>query len=272
MRRLTPSGSRPTSMPPTVAVPLVGFSSPHSMRIVVDLPAPLLPRKPKTSPCRDLERQAVDGDEVAEALRQIGDGDGVHRPSARASRASARCALAIACVRSSSACSSATCASSTSVLVATPAAKRSPTTRRASVGAADAVVGGVDRGAARVDLAAAAGGSRRASDASKSASRACGRARRAPRSRATSLRARPPSNSGQLTLTLASHEVRQALPCGKDARVRVGVVEAAARRRPSASVPAAAARPRSPAALDALRPARHARDAAWRAVVDQRLE
>src|SRR6185503_2212445 len=52
MRRLTPSGSRPTSMPPTVAVPDVGFNSPHSMRIVVDLPAPLLPRKPKISPAR----------------------------------------------------------------------------------------------------------------------------------------------------------------------------------------------------------------------------
>jgi hypothetical protein len=50
MRRLTPSGSRLTSTPPTVAVPLVGFSSPHSIRMVVDLPAPLLPRKPNTSP------------------------------------------------------------------------------------------------------------------------------------------------------------------------------------------------------------------------------
>src|SRR5436190_17474769 len=50
MRRLTPSGSRPTSTPPTVAVPDVGSSRPHSMRMVVDLPAPLLPRKPKISP------------------------------------------------------------------------------------------------------------------------------------------------------------------------------------------------------------------------------
>src|ERR1043165_9391986 len=50
MRRFTPSGSLVTSMPPTVAVPDVGFSSPHSMRIVVDLPAPLLPRNPKISP------------------------------------------------------------------------------------------------------------------------------------------------------------------------------------------------------------------------------
>src|SRR5262245_2959153 len=52
MRAFTPSGSRLTSMPPTVAVPDEGASSPHSMRIVVDLPAPLLPRKPKISPRR----------------------------------------------------------------------------------------------------------------------------------------------------------------------------------------------------------------------------
>src|SRR5690349_15251667 len=38
-------------MPPTSAVPDVGFNKPHSMRIVVDLPAPLAPRKPKISPC-----------------------------------------------------------------------------------------------------------------------------------------------------------------------------------------------------------------------------
>src|SRR3954468_2766959 len=52
MRRLTPSGSRVTSTPPTVAVPAVGASRPQSIRIVVDLPAPLLPRKPKISPRR----------------------------------------------------------------------------------------------------------------------------------------------------------------------------------------------------------------------------
>src|SRR5215510_13514622 len=52
MRRLTPSGSFVTSTPPTAAVPDVGASSPHSMRIVVDFPAPLLPRNPKISPSR----------------------------------------------------------------------------------------------------------------------------------------------------------------------------------------------------------------------------
>src|SRR3954466_11852758 len=39
-------------MPSTAAEPLVGFSRPQSIRIVVDLPAPLLPRKPKISPRR----------------------------------------------------------------------------------------------------------------------------------------------------------------------------------------------------------------------------
>ena len=50
MRAFTPSGSRVTSAPPTTAVPEVGFRRPQSMRMVVDLPAPLLPRKPKISP------------------------------------------------------------------------------------------------------------------------------------------------------------------------------------------------------------------------------
>src|ERR1035437_8608497 len=46
----TASGLLPTSKPATVARPEVGFSSPQSMRMVVDLPAPLGPRNPNTSP------------------------------------------------------------------------------------------------------------------------------------------------------------------------------------------------------------------------------
>src|ERR1019366_834585 len=46
----TDSGSRLTSYPATCARPDVGLSRPQSMRIVVDLPAPFGPRKPKTSP------------------------------------------------------------------------------------------------------------------------------------------------------------------------------------------------------------------------------
>ena len=38
------------SNPPTVPLPLVGMSKPHSMRIVVDLPEPFGPRKPKIAP------------------------------------------------------------------------------------------------------------------------------------------------------------------------------------------------------------------------------
>ena len=125
MRAFTPSGSRPTSTPPTVAVPDVGFSSPHSIRIVVDLPAPLLPRKPKISPVLTVNdtwstatklpnRRVRSLTTMASGGRGLRVGHG-QRPSARSSRASASRTFASACVRSRPACSSATCASSTSV-------------------------------------------------------------------------------------------------------------------------------------------------------------
>src|SRR5690606_34768104 len=50
MWRLTTSGSRTTSNPTTVAVPDVGSSKPHSMRMVVVFPEPFGPSSPKTSP------------------------------------------------------------------------------------------------------------------------------------------------------------------------------------------------------------------------------
>ena len=50
MRRLIASGSRRTSKPSTVAVPAVGSSTPHSMRMIVDLPLPLGPSRPKIAP------------------------------------------------------------------------------------------------------------------------------------------------------------------------------------------------------------------------------
>ena len=71
MRRLTSSGLRLTSTPSTVAVPDVGLNSPHIMRMVVDLPAPLAPRNPKISPRCDLEADAIDGGKAAEPARQI---------------------------------------------------------------------------------------------------------------------------------------------------------------------------------------------------------
>src|SRR5208282_328234 len=48
----TASGSRLTSYPATNARPALGLSSPHNMRMVVDLPAPFGPRNPNTSPLR----------------------------------------------------------------------------------------------------------------------------------------------------------------------------------------------------------------------------
>src|SRR3954452_19007338 len=50
IRRRTPTGSRSRSWPAIVAVPAVGRSNVVSIRRVVDLPAPLGPRKPTISP------------------------------------------------------------------------------------------------------------------------------------------------------------------------------------------------------------------------------
>jgi hypothetical protein len=44
---------------------------PQSMRMVVDLPAPLGPRKPKISPRRTSKLTRFDGHEAAEALLQV---------------------------------------------------------------------------------------------------------------------------------------------------------------------------------------------------------
>ena len=47
---------------------------PRQTRIVVVLPAPFAPRKPNTSPLRDLERQPVEGERRPEALGDVVDG------------------------------------------------------------------------------------------------------------------------------------------------------------------------------------------------------
>src|SRR3989304_2463982 len=52
MALLTRSGSRRRSMPSTRPSPSLGSRIPQSMRSVVDLPAPLGPRKPYSSPRR----------------------------------------------------------------------------------------------------------------------------------------------------------------------------------------------------------------------------
>ena len=54
MRRLTSSGSRLTSTPSITAVPDVGFSNPHIIRMAVDLPAPFA-RESRRFPALDFE-------------------------------------------------------------------------------------------------------------------------------------------------------------------------------------------------------------------------
>src|SRR5262245_41837624 len=52
MRAFARSGSRQTSTPPMKAAPAEGRSRPTIILMVVDLPAPFGPRKPKNSPRR----------------------------------------------------------------------------------------------------------------------------------------------------------------------------------------------------------------------------
>ena len=120
--------------------------NPHSMRIVVDLPAPFAPRKPKISPCftendrlstatndpnrRERPRTSIAAVGTSGTMRTMRT---MALPTHRAFETRfANLAFASARVLDSSTSSSATCATSTSVLVATPAANRSATTRRAS--------------------------------------------------------------------------------------------------------------------------------------------
>ena len=60
--------------PSKVAVPLVGRTSPSSIRIVVDFPAPLAPRKPVIGAGANLEAEVVDRGHVAVPLGQVGAG------------------------------------------------------------------------------------------------------------------------------------------------------------------------------------------------------
>jgi hypothetical protein len=64
MRRRTSSESRKTSYPATRAVPLLAGMKQDRMRMVVDFPAPLGPRKPTMVPgatLNDTSRMAVTG-------------------------------------------------------------------------------------------------------------------------------------------------------------------------------------------------------------------
>ena len=70
--RLRVSTSRTsTARPKSDAFPSVAGSSPVSIFIVVVLPQPLDPRKPKISPLLDAEAHVIDRGEVTEAAGQI---------------------------------------------------------------------------------------------------------------------------------------------------------------------------------------------------------
>ena len=64
--------------------PLVGGKTPHRMRMVVLLPAPLGPRKPTISPARHLERDVVDRGQRAEPLGEMAGLDHAPRHPSRA--------------------------------------------------------------------------------------------------------------------------------------------------------------------------------------------
>ena len=63
-------------MPATIAVPSSGRARVVSTLMVVVLPAPLGPRRAKTSPRCDLEVEAVEDDLASEGLAQAPDDDG----------------------------------------------------------------------------------------------------------------------------------------------------------------------------------------------------
>ncbi len=78
-----------TSKPSTVTVPLVAGMKPVMMRMVVVLPAPLGPRKPRISPLARGERDVADRGEVAVALGQVANLDHPDRFDEHAARNSA---------------------------------------------------------------------------------------------------------------------------------------------------------------------------------------
>ena len=71
MRWRTASGSPATSIPATRARPAVIESSVVSIFTVVDLPAPLGPRKPNTSPACDPQVDAAHGLDHAGLVRVV---------------------------------------------------------------------------------------------------------------------------------------------------------------------------------------------------------
>ena len=68
-------GSSVMSRPRSRIRPPVGSSKPPIIRRVVVLPQPDGPSSEKNSPARDLERDAVDGADAAEALLEVDEAD-----------------------------------------------------------------------------------------------------------------------------------------------------------------------------------------------------
>ena len=248
-------------------------SSPHSMRMVVDLPAPLLPRNPKISPRRTSNdtlstatnwpnRRESCLTSIATVARWLG------RSIARRfgltvfdlnGPAPARAALrrggrsASARVRSSSACSTRDLrvehvgAGRDAGAEALADDALAPRRRARTPSSAAAIAARLD-----VELEPRAAGPRTSTWRSKSSTRASARARAGARPRAAPRGARPPSQSVQLTLIDTSHESSQSPAARKDARVGARVVVAAADRR------SAEARRRGGAAARAERPSARA--------------
>jgi len=70
MRDLTSSGWVAISYPPTLAAPFDGDNNPHSIRIVVDFPAPFGPKNPNTSPRLTRKLTWSTATKLTELLRQ----------------------------------------------------------------------------------------------------------------------------------------------------------------------------------------------------------
>ena len=217
-------------MPPTIAVPDVGRSRPHSIRMVVDLPAPLLPRNPKISPRAHVERHVVDGDELSRTAGSGADLDRrwpVRLPSVRVIREPslpdralqprfgeagvgerAR-AIELGLQHARSARRARRCSSRR---------RRGSARRRrarASAARADPVGRRGDRGPAGVELRARAAALRRSTWRSKSSTRASSGARRGGAPPPARRARRPPSQSDHVTLTDASHESCHCAARGK---------------------------------------------------------
>ena len=207
------------------------------MRMVVDLPAPLLPRKPKISPratSKLTSSTATNWPKRRVRLRTTiatcaGAGRRRYRPRARSGALRRGGRSRRARVRSSSACSRAICASSTSVLSATPCAVALVDDALGLGGRADLVVRDGDGFPAGVELQHARAHFEACVWRSKSSTRV--------RSADALARASPCLGGAAAAVPQRPRQVDRGVPGGrpvaaarKDARVGARVVVAAAHR------------------------------------------